>query len=545
MLFATFLMSNTISYSQDVDGGNRRRRTQGNSTCIDSNPQQCGCASNYQMDYRGTINITKNGHKCDPWKSGMISVYPNAGLEDGPYCRNPGSVADTDRAWCFVTLDDGQQVYELCDVPYCFPSIDTCNSKLDSDNGELVGSDGIASTDSGGDDCASCACDYTTCIHNSGDNISIYDQVTDESKARCTCAFEIWDCTYGSNDCLFDPIRRDAVDRCKFFMEATFDDSVDGEMIASCESSIKPDCDNANVVDACDMASQYCCEENDIECRCEYEKKACLLALEGNLLVADEFCNKAQVSCCGESNEFEDYGECACDLLEPICNDHPNNKQDYCLKAADACCGGGSKGGDNCKCDLLSFAVNVLGYKDRNDNAEIFCGRAYNYEPNYQPEEQALRDMHSKTGGNYWTNNEDWITDIHHCNWYGIACEENDHVIEINLRNNNVTGVVPTESLSNLYRLERVYFGQNDLKGRMDDDADESVFFNLRNLKYVDLSQNSLSGEVDLLFAPALQHVNFSHNNITSVNTFKVSVTYEIFMIAVNPCKLILMSNHH
>ena len=58
--------------------------------------------------------------------------------------------------------------------------------------------------------------------------------------------------------------------------------------------------------------------------------------------------------------------------------------------------------------------------------------------------------------------------------------------------------------MSNLYRLERVDFGQNILKGRMDDDADESVFFNLRNLKYVDLSRNSLSGEVDLLFAPAL-----------------------------------------
>jgi len=305
-------------------------------------------------------------------------------------------------------------------------------------------------------------------------------------------------------------------------MGATFDDSVDGEMIASCESSIKPDCDDANVVDACDMVSQFCCEENDIGCRCEYEKKACLLALENNLLVADEYCNKAQVSCCGESNEFDNYGECACNLLEPICNDHPNNKQDYCLKAADACCGGGSKGGDNCKCDLLSFAVNVLGYKDRNDNAEIFCGRAYNYEPNNQVEEEALRDMYFKTGGNYWTSNEDWMTDIHHCNWYGITCGENDHVIEINLRNNNVTGVVPTESLSNLYRLERIDFGQNNLKGRMDDDADESVFFNLRNLKHVDLSQNSLSGEVDLLFAPALQHVNFSHNNITSVNTFKV-----------------------
>lgn len=58
MLFATLLMSNTISYSQDV--GERRRRTQINSTCTDFNPQQCGCATNYQMDYRGTINIKRD-----------------------------------------------------------------------------------------------------------------------------------------------------------------------------------------------------------------------------------------------------------------------------------------------------------------------------------------------------------------------------------------------------------------------------------------------------------------------------------------------------
>ncbi len=135
LLFATLLMSMSSS-QQNVDRGKRRRRTQNNnstlSTCIDSNPQQCGCATNYQMDYRGTINITKNGHNCDPWSNDMISIYPNAGLDDGAYCRNPdsGNTFDTDRAWCFVTLEDGQQIYELCEVPYCFPSIDTCNSKL-------------------------------------------------------------------------------------------------------------------------------------------------------------------------------------------------------------------------------------------------------------------------------------------------------------------------------------------------------------------------------------------------------------------------------
>jgi len=51
--------------------------------------------------------------------------------------------------------------------------------------------------------------------------------------------------------------------------------------------------------------------------------------------------------------------------------------------------------------------------------------------------------------------------------------------------------------------------------------TDASLFFNLRDLAHVDLSQNNLRGEVDVLFAPALQYVNFSHNNLTSINSFK------------------------
>ena len=50
---------------------------------------------------------------------------------------------------------------------------------------------------------------------------------------------------------------------------------------------------------------------------------------------------------------------------------------------------------------------------------------------------------------------------------------------------------------------------------------DSTVFFSLRELTRVDLSQNNLSGEADILFAPAVQYVNFSHNNFTSLNSFK------------------------
>jgi len=124
------------------------------------------------------------------------------------------------------------------------------------------------------------------------------------------------------------------------------------------------------------------------------------------------------------------------------------------------------------------------------------------------------------------------------CNWFGITCDEEGYVIEINLPNNNLTGTFPADSLSSLYKLQRLLLNNNALHGIMarifdknadyDDDTnyeewvtDASLFFNLRDLTYVDLSQNNLSGEVDVLFAPALQYTNFSHNNFTSINSFK------------------------
>ena len=136
--------------------------------------------------------------------------------------------------------------------------------------------------------------------------------------------------------------------------------------------------------------------------------------------------------------------------------------------------------------------------------------------------------------GEHWYNNTGWMTEQDQCDWYGITCDEERYAIEINLSSNNMRGDFPADSLSNFYKLKRLDLGNNTLHGTLaatyDIYADyveevlrndTSVFFNLRDLVHVDLSQNNLSGEVDVLFAPALEYVNFSHNNFTSINSFK------------------------
>ena len=117
------------------------------------------------------------------------------------------------------------------------------------------------------------------------------------------------------------------------------------------------------------------------------------------------------------------------------------------------------------------------------------------------------------------------MTNPMHCEWFRIRCDEDGFVEEIKLEFNNITGEFPSNSLAKLYKLKTINLAKNNLSGTMAETTwgndDTSIFFNLRELTDVDLSQNNLSGEVDILFAPELKHVNFSHNNFTSVNSYK------------------------
>lgn len=88
-------------------------------TCI-PDPENCGCESSKQADYRGTIAVTASGKPCQAWDSQTPHVHnntpgnkPNSGL-DSNYCRNPDGEPG---AWCYTT--DPNSRWELCSVPTC------------------------------------------------------------------------------------------------------------------------------------------------------------------------------------------------------------------------------------------------------------------------------------------------------------------------------------------------------------------------------------------------------------------------------------------
>ena len=89
---------------------------------------QCGTAAKKQADYRGTISVTHAGKPCQKWTSQTPnrhsrtpSNYPDKGLGDHNYCRNPDGEP---RAWCYDAdapsgASGRPDRWDYCDVQTC------------------------------------------------------------------------------------------------------------------------------------------------------------------------------------------------------------------------------------------------------------------------------------------------------------------------------------------------------------------------------------------------------------------------------------------
>ena len=91
----------------------------GSQTC-ELDKSTCSCM-NDNIDYRGSIATTTSGKNCQKWSEQTPHLhtrtperYPNAGLGDHNYCRNPDG---EDGAWCYTTDENSR--WELCEIPSC------------------------------------------------------------------------------------------------------------------------------------------------------------------------------------------------------------------------------------------------------------------------------------------------------------------------------------------------------------------------------------------------------------------------------------------
>ncbi len=199
----------------------------------------------------------------------------------------------------------------------------------------------------------------------------------------------------------------------------------------------------------------------------------------------------------------------------------------------------------------------------------LFLGIGYSInplraQPPCHPDFDALMALYNSTDGANWTNNTGWVdgaagTDCDVCGWYGVYCDGNGRVIQLDLnsnglsgplpaelgdlsflfsvsmRDNQLSGSIPTEigSLSNLVallldgnllsgdlpaslgalpNLSSLYLSQNDLSG------DISTFFDSQNNLYVlFLAGNQFTGSISTAFGsfPYLAYLDLGYNQLT------------------------------
>jgi len=132
-----------------------------------------------------------------------------------------------------------------------------------------------------------------------------------------------------------------------------------------------------------------------------------------------------------------------------------------------------------------------------------------------QIEREALIALYDATDGLNWTNQNGWMgTAGSECGWFGIECNsEKNHVISINLPNNNLKNELP-QNIQILSHLERMDLRNNQLSGQIPE-----IISNLTNLKHLDLSANSLSGNIPDCFEQlnALESLILYDNQLSGV----------------------------
>jgi hypothetical protein len=113
----------------------------------------------------------------------------------------------------------------------------------------------------------------------------------------------------------------------------------------------------------------------------------------------------------------------------------------------------------------------------------------------------ALQAIYNSTSGSKWYYNFNWMGSVGtECSWYGVICDEKEnHVTELDLNANRLSGTIPSE-IGDLGYLTILLLGNSgDVGGyrynQLTGDIPAEIG-NLVNLTELDFSYNQLSGEI-------------------------------------------------
>ena len=106
------------------------------------------------------------------------------------------------------------------------------------------------------------------------------------------------------------------------------------------------------------------------------------------------------------------------------------------------------------------------------------------------PQRDALVAFYNATNGASWTNNANWLSDKPLNQWHGVSTNGQGQVTHLQLRNNNLSGSLPT-ALGNLEALQVLSLDRNSIGGSL-----PTQLGNLSNLTRLALNRNQLTGAI-------------------------------------------------
>jgi hypothetical protein len=197
-----------------------------------------------------------------------------------------------------------------------------------------------------------------------------------------------------------------------------------------------------------------------------------------------------------------------------------------CEYAVTACCLSKStqESKEQCHCDFYTYNENVYGFKSAIKFSVCFSAAV----SDVGSADYSLTSFYTETGGDYWFDNSGWLDDmIHHCQWFGLICNDDDLIVKIELKRNNLTGtnVLRVKNVTDLGLgfVKVLDLSDNNLSGRVDG----HYLRHLSMLEHIDISNNAFSGYADMYFSPSTIYANFSHNNFVGVRFKRFNPAYE------------------
>ena len=147
----------------------------------------------------------------------------------------------------------------------------------------------------------------------------------------------------------------------------------------------------------------------------------------------------------------------------------------------------------------------------------------------FQQDSLALVALYNSTNGPNWTNNDNWLSGPL-ATWYGIELNDSNRVSVIDLRENNLQGVLPVE-LGGMNALLELRLSNNNLV-----EIIPQTWSANPNLWTLDLSHNQLGGQIpeDWSTFTGLSYLNLGYNQLTdSLRSWYTNFTH-IWSIQIN-----------